>query len=111
MKGKQEKILKNLDLTPLEQQILKQSDNPALTRRRRTMVIVFGICFAAFLIAMASVNRSWEFVLGIALLYIAVTIFEKVAYANAVLAYKSLIRKLKEQVEAKESKKDSQQDL
>lgn len=92
-----------LDLTPIEQQILERSEKPEITRRRRTMVVVSGSCFAAILVAVSLIRRSWEFTLVIAVLYIAVTVFEKVAYANAVLAYKSLIRKLKEQVSTKES--------
>ena len=34
----------------------------------------------------------------IALAYITVTVFEKIAYANAVIAYKSLIHKLKKRI-------------
>lgn len=102
-------IMKDIGLTPLEQQILDQSDIPEITRRRRTIVIVSGLSFAAVLIAMALLKRSWQFVLGIALLYIAITVWEKVAYANAVLAYKNLIQKLKTEIEAKEPSESSQQ--
>lgn len=98
--------MKPLDLTPLERRILDQCDKPEVTRRRRTIIIVTGLIFAALLIAMSLVRRSWQFVLAIALVYIAITVWEKVAYANAVLAYKSLIQKLKKQVEDKEPEED-----
>lgn len=100
--------MKNLDLSPLEQQILDRSDKPETTRRRRTLVIASGLGAAAGLTAMALVKRSWVFVLGIALLYIAITIWKKVAYANAVLAYKSLIQKLKNRIEEQNPKEGSQ---
>jgi hypothetical protein len=91
------------ELTPLERQILDRSDKPEITRRRRTIVVAAGFSFAAALVAMSIVKRSWQFTLGVALLYIAITVWEKVAYANAVLAYKSLIQKLKVRAEERES--------
>jgi hypothetical protein len=87
------------DLTPLERQILDRSGNSHVTRQRRTLVVASGLGFAALLLAMAFVKRSWQFVLVVALVYIAITVWEKVAYANAVLAYKSLIQKLKANLE------------
>jgi hypothetical protein len=87
------------DLTPLERQILDRSGSSDVTRQRRTIVVASGLGFAALLIAMAFAKRSWQSVLVIALLYIAITVWEKVAYANAVLAYKSLIQKLKANLE------------
>jgi hypothetical protein len=103
-----ENDMRHLDLTPLERQILDRSDKPEVTRQRRTIVIASGLSFAAVLVAMALVKRSWQFVLGIALVYIAITIWEKVAYANAVLAYKSLIQKLKKRIEETEPKESSE---
>jgi len=101
--------MKKVNLTPLEQQILDRSKKPEITCRRRTMVVVSGVSFAAVLVAVSLIKQSWEYTLVIALLYIAMTVFEKVAYANAVLVYKSLIRKLKEQVDAKECDEKSQE--
>lgn len=100
--------MKDLELTPLERRLLDRSDKPEITRRRRTIVIASGLGFAAALVAMALVKRSWQLVLGIALLYIAITVWEKVAYANAVLAYKSVIRKLKKRAEDQELKEGSE---
>lgn len=91
------------ELTPLEQQILDRSGNSKVTRQRRTIVVAAGLSFAAALVAMSIVKRSWQFTLGVALLYIAITVWEKVAYANAVLAYKSLIQKLKARTDEQES--------
>ncbi len=90
----------NTDLTPLEQHILARSGDSAVTRRRRLSVIVSGFAFAAALVAAALLSPSQGLVLGVALVYIAITVWERVAYANTVLAYKSLVRKLKTQLDA-----------
>lgn len=52
---------------------------------------------------MGWLQQSWQAILVLSILYIAITIGEKVAYANAVLVYKSLIQKLKARIEDLES--------
>lgn len=97
----------NLELTPLEQRILDASADLDVTRKRRAYVVLFGLVFMAALIAVSLSGRSWSFVLGISLAYIALTVCEKVAYANAVIAYKGLIQKLKKRVDELESGAES----
>jgi hypothetical protein len=82
------------DWTPLEKQILKQSSDLDVTRRHRTTIIVSGVIAAGLLCLVAYGTKSWRFVLIVSLIYVGVTLFEKVAYANAVIAYKSLIQRL-----------------
>lgn len=89
----------NNDLTPMERVILDHSRDLAVTRRRRTTVVVTGLTTAMLLAFAAYVTQSWMFALGVSLVYITVTIAEKVAYANAVLSYKRLIQKLNARVE------------
>jgi len=96
--------MKDDDLTPLERQILKQSSDLDVTRRHRTTVIVSGVTAAALLCLMAYGTKSWRFVLIVSLIYVGVTLFEKVAYANAVIAYKSLIQKLRMGIDETERK-------
>ncbi len=86
--------MKDDDLTPLERGILKQSSDLDITRRNRTMVIISGVTAAALLCLVAYGTKSWRFVLIVSLIYVGVTVFEKVAYANAVTAYKGLIQSL-----------------
>lgn len=95
--------MKNIDLTPLEQGILQRSSDLAVTRRRRTTVVIAGVVAAATTSVVVWLLQSWRLMLVFFLVYVAVTVFEKVAYANAVLAYKSLIQKLKKRVEELES--------
>lgn len=91
--------MKDLGLSPFEQHILDRSSNLGITRRRRTTVIITGLIAAALLVWAAFIKQSWQFVLLVSLIYVAVTIWEKVAYANAVLLYKNLIQKLKTRIE------------
>ena len=86
--------MKRIELNSLESWYLRQCDRPELTRRRRTVSVVSGVLFGAALTAMAVFTESWQLVLGISLLYIVIAIWERVMYANAVLVYKGLIRKL-----------------
>lgn len=95
--------MKNVNLTKLEEEILQRSRDPEVTQRRRRMILVTGVCAAAFLVWAAFARQSWQLVLVVSLVYVAVTMCEKVAYANAVLAYKSVIRKLSERIEELES--------
>ena len=100
--------MKDLNLSPLEQQILNRSSNCSVTRRRRTTVVVTGITAAILLALVAWLEQSWKFVLIISFVYIVITIFEKVSYANVILEYKSLIQKLKKRIEELQPEDDSQ---
>ncbi len=91
--------MKNIDLTPLEQGILRRSSDLAITRRRGTTVVIAGIVAAAATSTVAWLPQSSQLVLVFFLVYVAGTAFEKVACANTTLAYKSLIQKLKKRVE------------
>ncbi len=83
-----------LGLSEVERKVLAGCRDEALTRRRMRQVILAASIFVVLLVVVAWFSRSWLFVLGIALLYIAITTWEKLAYGRAVLLYKSIIRKL-----------------
>ena len=95
--------MKDIKLTPLEELILQRSSDSAITHRRKYTVLVSGFIFGIMIIGAAYFLQSWQILLFISLMYIAITVFEKIAYANAVLGYKSLIQKLKQQIEKLES--------
>ena len=99
--------MKDDDLTPIERQILKQSSDVDITRRHRTTIIISGVFAAALLCLVAYGSKSWRFVLVVSLIYIGVTLFEKVAYANAVIAYKSLIQKLSARIDETDKERRS----
>ena len=87
-----------LELTALEKYMLEHSGDMAVTKRRRLIVVVAGLCFAGMLTGFGVAYHSWKILLVLSLLHVAVSVFEKIAYANTVLAYKSIIRKLAQRV-------------
>lgn len=86
--------IRKLGLTETESRILKRSSDLELTRRRMRQVLFAAVLFAALLVAMAWFTHSLPLVLGVALLYVAVTTWEKLAYGRGVLSYKAIINKL-----------------
>ena len=102
--------MSGLKLSPIEVRIVELSGDPQATRRRRTIVVIAGLTFAAALVVLALVTRSWPTLLSISLVYIGLTLFEKVMYANAILAYKGLIQKLKARIEELEASDESNND-
>lgn len=86
--------ISKLGLTETESRILKGCGDPELTRRRMRQVLVAAVVFAVLLITAGWLGRSLPVVLAVALLYIGITTWEKLAYGRGVLAYKSIITKL-----------------
>lgn len=86
--------MEDLQLTPVETYIYQASGNLEVTRRRRRMVFISGSLFAGLLLAGTLMVQRWEVPLAVGLLYIGMTVVEKIAYANAILNYKSVIQKL-----------------
>lgn len=98
----------DLDFTPVEAHIYHASADLEITRRRRKMVFMTGSLFAlALLIGTLTVQR-WEVPLAVGLLYIGMTVVEKLAYANAVLGYKNVIQKLDRRLKELEPSAGSQ---
>lgn len=98
--------MQELDLTPLEARIYRASDNLEATRQRRRTVLVTGSIFALVLLVGTLMVRRWEVPLAVGLFYIGITVVEKLAYANAVIGYKTLVQKLRRRIEELESGDD-----
>ena len=86
--------IRKLGLTETESRVLKRCSDTEVTRRRMGQVLVVAAVFAALLVAMAWTTRSLAWVLAVALLYLAVTTWEKLAYGRGVLIYKAIVTKL-----------------
>ncbi len=86
--------IRKLGLTETESHILKRCTDAEETRRRMRQVLIVASVFAALLIVVARYSGSMPLVLAVALLYIAVTTWEKLAYGRGVLSYKAIISKL-----------------
>ena len=86
--------IRKLGLTDTESLILKRCSDAEATRRRMRGVLLAAGLFVALLVAVAWLSRSLALVLGVALLYIVITTWEKLAYGRGVLSYKAIIGKL-----------------
>lgn len=91
-----------LELSPLERSFLDRSGDTSVTKRRNRMAMVTGgILIASFCVA-ALVSQSLVLVLVVSVVYMLASIFERIAYGNAVIVYKRLIQKLSRRVEVLE---------
>jgi hypothetical protein len=97
--------MKDIDFTPLENHVLQASFNPAITLHRQRQVLAFGLVTFFCPVAVGIATHSWVWVAVAMMVYVAITIWEKHAYGNAVIAYKSVIRKLKARLDDLESTK------
>ncbi len=92
-------------LTELERRFLAGCSDEALTRRRMRWVVLMAAVFGLLLVAAAWASRSWQMVLAVSLLYLLITVWEKLGYGRGVLIYKSLVRKLAARVEQLEAER------
>ncbi len=86
--------IRKLGLTETESRILKRCSDAEVTRRRMRQVLVSAIVFGGLLVGVAWYLRSLPLVLGVALIYIVITTWEKLAYGRGVMSYKAIITKL-----------------
>jgi hypothetical protein len=83
-----------IDLTPDEERVLRASADAARTVRRRRLAVITGGVMLVALVAAALVPISRELVLIAFAVYVVSVVVERIAYANSVLVYKSVICKL-----------------
>ena len=86
--------MKDLHVTSLEQQILEAAARPEATLRRKRLVTISAFLAVAAIVSAALLRVSRTFFIVALIAHVLITLAEKVAYANAILGYKSLIRKL-----------------
>jgi hypothetical protein len=87
-----------LELSPLERSFLERSGDTSVTKRRNRMALVTGgVLIASFCVA-ALMSQSLVLVIVVSITYMLASIFERVAYGNAVIVYKRLIQKLSQRV-------------
>lgn len=94
-----------MGLDELERRFLAGCADQGLTRRRMRAVVVMAAVFGVLLIGAAWISRSWQVVLAVSLLYLLITVWEKLGYGRGVLIYKSLVRKLAARVEQLEAER------
>jgi hypothetical protein len=89
----------SLNLSRLEQEILKRSQDDGVTIRRIRIIVASALALAITVGALAFIRGLWNVVTWVFIGYLVITTLEKVGYGKAVLGYKSLIRKLAGRVE------------
>ena len=97
--------MKKLSLTPPEAHCLALSARPEMVRRRRTMGILSGFMFAGVTVVAGVTTQSWKLLTAMAVGYIVLANFERLMNASALLAHKSLIRKLVQHIQELECEK------
>lgn len=93
-----------MEFTNLEEKILIRSGERALTGRMKRAAFITSLLFLLLLIGTAIASRNVWIVLAVAIAYLLVTLCEKIAYINAVSAYRALIVKLSTRVNELEKK-------
>ena len=83
-----------MELTPAEVRALRAASDSAPTLRHRRTALVTGGAMLAVLLGAVLVPVSRELVLAAFAVYVVAVIIERIAYANSVLTYKSLVCKL-----------------
>ena len=83
-----------LQFDPAETQIVARSANSAVTRRRIWYSVLFPLALIGLALAMFWRDAQPRLLLWLFVAYVAINMFEKLAYGVAVLSYKSVIRKL-----------------
>lgn len=94
--------MNNIDLTDIEQAFLDKSANLEVTRSRRRMSIVLPLVLILVVVFVPTIKQSPQLLLSLFITYVVIAALERMAYANAVLVYKSLIQKLSKHIEALE---------
>ena len=97
-------------LTAIEKRIMDNSHDIAKTKRRIKTVIIAGLMSLALTCYVAFVLKSSGILALMLIVYLIVTMIEKVGYGNAVIIYKGLIQKLRARIDELESgseRKDS----
>ena len=91
--------MEDLVFTPFEEIVLRASRDSSVTVRRKKLTVAFGLVAIFCPLAMGLMTKSWVWVVFLSTVYVLVTVLEKIVHANAVLAYKSVIRKLQNKIE------------
>ncbi len=93
----------DLEFTPTEEKFFKACYAPAVTRRRQRRVLMAGLVALISPAVIGFRSQSWPWVAGLMMSYVVLTIWEKNAYGNGVLVYKSVVRKIQSRLEESEA--------
>ena len=93
-----------MEYSKLEEKLLIRSGDTALTKRMKRSTAVISLMFIFLITGAALSSGNVWIVLAVSLAYLLITLFEKLAYLNAIAAYRALIVKLSTRVNELEKK-------
>lgn len=94
--------MNNIGLSDIEQVLIDKSANLEVTRGRRLMSLVLPSVIILVVVLVPKINQSPKLLLSLFIAYVLIATLERMAYTNAVLAYKGLIQKLLKHIEVLE---------
>lgn len=95
-----------IGFTPREERTLRRSGNAGAVLRRRRAVIAVSVLFLLLFAGLGLATRSWVILMVCAMLFVVITLVEKLTFINAELVCKSVIVKLAKRIQELNYKKD-----
>jgi len=95
-----------IGFTPREERTHRRSGNAGAVLRRRRAVIAVSVLFLLLFAGLGFATRSWVILMVCAMLFVVITLVEKLAFINAELVCKSVIVKLTKRIQELNYKKD-----
>lgn len=93
-----------MEYSKQEERLLIRSGDNALTKRMKKSAIITPLLFAVLLTGAAFASGNLWIILAVSLVYILITLCEKVAYINVIAAYRAMVVKLSTRVNELEKK-------
>ncbi len=94
-----------IEFTPSEERVLMRSGDFSVVKRFQASSILISAVFIGLVTSCAILTKSWVLMLVISIAYIIITLTEKLFYARALIAYKSVIVKLGKRINELSPKK------
>lgn len=88
-----------IEFTPQEEKVFGRSGDFRVLPRYRRAAAATALLFMLLFLALAAATRNAWIVAVCAVLYAGITLAEKLAYANALAAYKGIIVKLAKRIQ------------
>ena len=86
--------MEEMEFTPLEERLMLRSGDSSLAGRQKQAAVIVAILFLALFIVAAIVVKNNIAVAMIGVIYVILTLVEKLCYIKAISAYRALVVKL-----------------
>ena len=86
--------MEKMTFTPQEERALRRSGDPALAFRMKQSAIAVSLLFLVLFVLVASVLKNGIAVAVLAVIYVILTLVEKLAFIRIIAVYRGLVVKL-----------------